>query len=117
MNFIYIFESMIIGAVQGLASMPHLDYIRIRYIDLDSTCPLLNPYFQLSNNECTGLWSNDILTALQAARPNVHYVELADGIYPQYGKNNQIVGAIYPRTRPQSINTAMYKIIADVKQF
>jgi hypothetical protein len=117
MNFIYIFESIIIGAVEGLASMPHLDYIRIRYIDLDSACPLLNPYFQLSNNKCTGLWSQDILTALQISRPNAHYVELADGIYPQYGKNNHIVGAIYPRTRPQSINAAMYKIIADVNKF
>ncbi|KAJ5757253.1 uncharacterized protein N7511_007435 [Penicillium nucicola] len=117
MNFIYTFESMIIGAVESLASMPHLDYIRIRYIDLDSTCPLLNPYFQLSNNECTGLWSQNILTVLQASRPDVHYVELSDGIYPQYGKNNQIVGAIYPRVRPQSINAATYKIIADVNKF
>ncbi|KAJ5313078.1 hypothetical protein PENANT_c018G10380 [Penicillium antarcticum] len=117
MNFIYIFESMVLEAVKGLARLPQLDYIRIRYIDLDSTCPLLNPYFQLSNNECTGLWSHEILTALQLNRPNVHYVELADGIYPQYGKNNQMVGAIYPRTRPQSINAAMYKIIADVNKF
>ncbi|KAJ6032825.1 hypothetical protein N7444_010596 [Penicillium canescens] len=117
MNFINIFESIIIGAVEGLAGMPHLDYIRIRYIDLDSTCPLLNPYFQLSNNKCTGLWSHDILNALQVSRPDAHYVELADGIYPQYGKNNHIVGAIYPRTRPQSINAAMYKIIADVNKF
>ncbi|KAJ5096434.1 hypothetical protein NUU61_005790 [Penicillium alfredii] len=116
MGFIYAFEKMVIGAVQCLSGLPALDYLRIRFIDLDSPCPLLNPYFQLIGDQCAGLWSYPILDALRINRPEAHFVELADGIYPQYGPNQQIVGAVYPRARPRSIQACMYKIIADASK-
>ncbi|RAK71399.1 uncharacterized protein BO72DRAFT_453745 [Aspergillus fijiensis CBS 313.89] len=116
LNFIRSFEKLVLGAVHSLQLHARLDYMRIRFIDLDSACPPLNPYFQLVDGECTGLWSERILEALHEARPEAHYVELSDGIYPQYGHNRQIVGAVYPRTRPLSIHASTYKVIADVSK-
>ncbi|KAI9376447.1 hypothetical protein BJX61DRAFT_365756 [Aspergillus egyptiacus] len=113
MNFIKAFEKLVIGAVESLQPHSELNYMRIRFIDLDSACPPLNPYFQLVDNQCTGLWNAPILEALHAARPNADFVKLTDGIYPQYGQNHQLVGAIYPRTRPLSIHASTYRIIAD----
>lgn len=116
MNFIHAFEEMVLGALQALKKLPGLDYIRIRFIDLDSTWPLLNPYFQLIHNECAGLWSCEILEALRDSRPSAQFVELEDGIYPQYGPNQQLMGAVYPNSRPRSIQVSTYKIIADASK-
>jgi hypothetical protein len=116
LKFIASFEQLVLGAVRSLDTLSLLRYIRIRFIDLDSACPLLNPYFQLVNNQCTGLWSERILETLQTVRPTACFVELADGIYPQYGVNHSIVGAVYPRTRPLSIKASTYKIIADASK-
>ncbi|KAL4919059.1 hypothetical protein BDW62DRAFT_48196 [Aspergillus aurantiobrunneus] len=114
LNFIRAFEKLVISAIQGLQIHRELEYMRIRFIDLDSACPPLNPYFQLVDSRCTGLWNEPILEALHAARPDAQFAKLTDGICPQYGHNNQIVGAIYPRTRPLSIHASTYRIIADV---
>ncbi|THD00100.1 hypothetical protein EYZ11_000425 [Aspergillus tanneri] len=116
LNFIRSFEKLVIGAVHNLRFHQSLDYMRIRFIDLDSACPPLNPYFQLVGTECCGLWSASILETLHDSRPEAQFVELNDGIYPQYGPNNQIVGAVYPRTRPLSIHALTYKIIAEVSK-
>ncbi|KKK15491.1 hypothetical protein ARAM_007218 [Aspergillus rambellii] len=114
LNFIRSFEKLVTGAVQSLQVHRSLNYMRIRFIDLDSACPPLNPYFQLFENQCTGLWSEEILETLHESRPEAHFAKLSDGIYPQYGHNRQIVGAVYPRTRPLSIHASTYRIIADV---
>ncbi|KAL3446719.1 hypothetical protein BJX65DRAFT_107622 [Aspergillus insuetus] len=114
MNFIRAFEKLVVGAIQSLQLHHELNYMRIRFIDLDSACPPLNPYFQLVDDKCTGLWSEQILESLHESRPDATYLKLTDGIYPQYGHNHQIVGAIYPRTRPLSIHASTYRIIADV---
>ncbi|KAK2805217.1 hypothetical protein FQN51_000740 [Onygenales sp. PD_10] len=113
MNFINSFEKLVIAAVRSLDVFVVLDHMRIRFIDLDSACGLLNPYFQLDQNQCTGLWSENILEALHEARPNAEFELLADGILPQYGINSQTGTRMYPRTRPRSIKASTYKIIAD----
>lgn len=113
LNFIRAFEKLVISAIYGLKNHQELDYMRIRFIDIDSACPPLNPYFHIVDSQCMGLWNQYILEALHESRPDAHFVKLTDGISPQYGYSNQIVGAIYPRTRPLSIHTSTYKIIAD----
>ncbi|KAE8151479.1 hypothetical protein BDV25DRAFT_92142 [Aspergillus avenaceus] len=116
LNFIRAFERLVTGAVHSLNTHLSLDYMRIRFIDLDSACPPLNPYFQLMDTNCCGLWSERIVELLHEARPHAQFEELSEGIYPQYGPNHQIVGAIYPRTRPLGIKASSYKIIADVSK-
>ena len=117
LTFIRSFEKLVASAVGSLGVHSSLEYVRIRFIDLDSACPLLNPYFQLVNNNCTGLWSDRILGALGEARPQARFAELTEGIYPQYGPNHQIVGAVYPRSKPAGLYAANYRIIADATKF
>ncbi|KAJ5951616.1 uncharacterized protein N7479_010029 [Penicillium vulpinum] len=112
MEFILAFEAMVIKAIECLSVLPTLEYLRIRFIDLDSSCPPLNPYFQLFKNECTGLWSDDILEALRMNRPSAAFFSLTDGIYAEYD-DQQIVGALMPRVRPLGIQVSMYSLIAD----
>lgn len=117
MKFIESFEKLVVSAIRSLDTLVELKYLRIRVIDLDSVCALLNPYFQLQNDKCTGLWSKKILETLHEVRPEIHFEELSDGIFPQYGANQQIIGAVYPRTRPDSIRAGAYKIIADTSKW
>ncbi|KAL4962196.1 uncharacterized protein BDV14DRAFT_110356 [Aspergillus stella-maris] len=114
LNFIRAFEKLVTSSITSLSAHTELSYMRIRFIDLDSACPPLNPYFQLVDDAATGLWNEPILEALHKSRPNAQFVKLTDGISPQYGANHQVVGAIYPRTRPLSIHASTYRIIADV---
>ncbi|PGG96984.1 hypothetical protein AJ80_09757 [Polytolypa hystricis UAMH7299] len=113
MNFINAFERMILAAVRSLDALTAIEYMRIRFIDLDSACGLLNPYFQLVGDKCSGLWSETILETLHTAHPTARFEELSDGILPQYGINSQTGTRLFPRTLPRSIKASMYKIIAD----
>ncbi|CAP96282.1 hypothetical protein NUH16_007387 [Penicillium rubens] len=110
--FIRAFEAMVVKAIECLSVLPALEYLRIRFIDLDSTCPPLNPYFQLVDNECTGLWSEDILEALRVNRPSASFITLTDGITAEYN-DQQIVGALVPRVRPLGIQVNTYSLLAD----
>ncbi|KAL8794348.1 MAG: hypothetical protein Q9195_003045 [Heterodermia aff. obscurata] len=68
--FIQAFESLIIEAIASLAVYPLLSYVRIRFLDLDSPRPLLNPYWHYEKNHATGVWSSKITAALNRARPD-----------------------------------------------
>lgn len=114
LRFIEEFEKLVLEAVCCMDTYLDLSYIRIRFIDLDSPCAVLNPYFQMMDNQCTGLWSHKIVQTLAQVRPTAPFVELKDGIFPQYGPNNSIIGAVYPRIRPLSIHASTYKILSDV---
>lgn len=113
MSFIQAFDNMVTAAVFTLSAYPLLRYLRIRFIDLDSACPLLNPYFQLSGGTCTGLWNEEILEMLSQFRPGVFFEELSDGIYAQARKDGDVIAAIYPRSRPKSIKSSSYKLLAE----
>ncbi|KOS45627.1 hypothetical protein ACN38_g3483 [Penicillium nordicum] len=110
--FIRAFEAMVVKAIECLSVLPALEYMRIRFIDLDSSCPPLNPYFQLVNDECTGLWSQNILEALRMNRPSASFVALTDGTAAEYD-DQQIVGALTPRVRPLGIQVNTYSLLAD----
>ena len=114
-SFIKAFDNMVTVAVFSLNSFPAMKYLRIRFIDLDSACPLLNPYFQLIDGKCTGLWNEEILDILSQFHPGVYYEELNDGIYSQPRKGEASLAAVYPRTRPRSIKTSSYKLLTDTR--
>ena len=90
--FILSFEQLILSAVKSLdlSSFPSLSRIRIRFIDLDSACPLLNPYFIFDDasssppssssggrggGRCSGVWNEEILEALGSSRPGTRWLE------------------------------------------
>lgn len=110
--FIRDFEAMVVKAIECLSVLPALEYLRIRFINLDSSCPPLNPYFELVNNECTGLWSDDILEALRVNRPSAMFFALTDGTGNEYD-DQQMLGALMPQPRPLGIQLNSYSLLAD----
>ena len=71
--FIQAFEILVIQAVRALAAYAEVKYMRIRFIDLDSPDPLINPSFHLEGNKAWGFWSPEILGLLDTARPEVQF--------------------------------------------
>ena len=71
--FIQAFEMLIVQAMRALAVYQDVKCMRIRFIDLDSPDPLLNPTFHLEGDKAWGFWSTEILSLLQAARPEVRF--------------------------------------------
>jgi hypothetical protein len=109
--FISALESLVIAGIRSLSRFKTLDFLRIRFVDLESPMPLLNPFFMLKDDQCSGLWSEDILLALSKARPGASFCELSDdfgGI--SYDKEGKIVlGEGFPRMRPRSLKVSGYE--------
>lgn len=84
-NFAFIqgFEALVVQGVRVLQTYTSVKNMRIRFIDLDSPAPQLNPTFHLEGNRAWGLWSEEILSLLREARPNVRFLgwpgKLIDG--------------------------------------
>lgn len=71
--FVQAFEILVLKAVRSLQTYTKVSNMRIRFIDLDSPAPLLNPVFHLEGDRAWGLWSEEILGALREARPQVRF--------------------------------------------
>jgi hypothetical protein len=108
-RFIGAFVTMVIKAIECLSVLPALEYMQIRFVDPDLKWGPLKPYFQLMNDECTGLWSDDILEALCVNRPSASFVELTDGVDAVYD-GQQRVGTLLPLVRPPAIQVSVYDI-------
>ena len=135
--FINAFERLVMGALDGMASISSLSHVKIRYIDLDSPCQQLNPYWHVENNVVTGIWNDRIVEKLTEVRPKMQYEKLEDGIGGEnsnaakkdddpfeWTRSNNVAGipsssggvnALYPRTIPKSINTSSYRVIAEAR--
>lgn len=74
--FIQAFEKLVLQGIRSLHTYTGVRIMRIRFIDLDSLAPLLNPMFHLEENHAWGIYSDEILRALLDVRPNVHYGKL-----------------------------------------
>lgn len=137
--FINAFERLIMGAIDGLVAMPSLRYVKVRYIDLDSPCQQLNPYWHVDNTTLTGIWNDRIVEKLSEKRPDLHYDVLEDGIGSESAAtakkvetsddgwvrasiasvggvpNTSAVNALYPRVIPRAINTSSYRILQEAR--
>ncbi|RMD40185.1 hypothetical protein DV735_g4940, partial [Chaetothyriales sp. CBS 134920] len=123
--FIKAFERLVLHTVEALRWFPKLTYVRIRFIDLDSPCTQLNPYWQLENGTVWGIWSEEIVELLHEVRPQLDYVELADASVQINGNGNgntsihpnahPSVSAMYPRVRPRSIKTSSYRVLVEAR--
>ncbi|CAF9932342.1 hypothetical protein IMSHALPRED_008865 [Imshaugia aleurites] len=72
--FIQGFEALVVQGVRVLQTYTSVRNMRIRFIDLDSPAPQLNPTFHLEGNRAWGLWSEEILSLLREARPDVRFL-------------------------------------------
>lgn len=113
--FISALETLVIAGICSLSRLTALQYLSIRFVDIECPMPLLNPFFQMKGNRCSGLWSERILSVLAKVRPATSYVELSDdfgGI--KYDKEGKLVpGASFPRTRPLSMKVASYDALSN----
>ncbi|KUJ18758.1 uncharacterized protein LY89DRAFT_582210 [Mollisia scopiformis] len=109
MAFIMAFESLVVSGVKALDKLVALEFLRIRFIDLDSQVPSLNPYFQLLKNQCTGLWSETIIDTLARTRPAASFIEKPENLDDVGFKDGQLLTApSFSKTRPLSIKVSSY---------
>ncbi|KAI6382713.1 hypothetical protein MCOR25_000524 [Pyricularia grisea] len=92
-KFIAAFEALVLAGIKALKRLRALEYLRIRYVDLDSPIPALNPYFILRRDGwCEGVWSDKIVRALQASRPEARFRDLSDiPSFIGFGKDGRVV--------------------------
>ncbi|KAL9579622.1 MAG: hypothetical protein Q9203_006615 [Teloschistes exilis] len=120
-DFINAFKKLVVEAVRALATFTALDYLRIRFLDLDSPNPLLNPYFHLQGDRVTGIWNDEILSLLGNARPNASYdcLDVGDcGNRQGEGFVDHILTGLVtlPRGgRPKSMNVDAYAALAETR--
>lgn len=136
--FINAFENITISAVRILGLIPTLRNISIRHIDLDSACPLLNPYFTFSpiqpnssssdsslhstngpgpKYQTTGLWSDEILALLNRVRPGTQLLCREDGVEAQKNRAGMVLGVVFPKRRPRGLRVGAYlELIEEVKR-
>ncbi|KAF8848773.1 hypothetical protein BDZ45DRAFT_709122 [Acephala macrosclerotiorum] len=109
MAFIMAFETLVISGVKALERLAALEFLRIRFIDLESQVPSLNPYFQLAKNQCTGLWSEMIIDALSRARPAATFIEKPENLDDVGIKDGQLLTSpSFSKTRPLTIKVSSY---------
>ncbi|KAL9028778.1 MAG: hypothetical protein Q9180_007117 [Flavoplaca navasiana] len=120
-DFINAFKNLVIEAVRSLSVFTSLQYLRIRFLDLDSPNPLLNPYFHLQGKQVTGIWNDEILSLLRTARPEAEYdgLDFADCSGKRAdGFVDHILGGLMPLPRggrPKSMNVDAYAALAEAR--
>ncbi|KAK5992511.1 hypothetical protein PT974_05922 [Cladobotryum mycophilum] len=114
MAFIEAFEKLVVSAVRSMEKFKCLEYLRIRFVDLDSVLPPLNPYFLMQNGLCSGVWSEFLVAEIDRVRPGTKYVELSETfgniVYSKDGR--MIIAPEYQRTRLASLKLSNYRSLA-----
>ncbi|ROW14251.1 hypothetical protein VPNG_04312 [Cytospora leucostoma] len=114
MNFINAFEQLVLAGIRSLGRLKSVEYLRIRYVDLDSPVPPLNPYFILRDGWCSGVWSDAIVSELNRARPDARFEDLAES-FGEVGINKDgrmVISPEFPRSRVLSLKLSNYAYLA-----
>ncbi|KAI1368254.1 hypothetical protein F5Y08DRAFT_326069 [Xylaria arbuscula] len=114
MHFIGAFEQLVLSGIRALERLKTVDLLRIRYVDLDSPVPPLNPYFLVRDGWCSGVWSDQILEEIHRVRPNIRFKEIVDS-FGEVGYNKEgrlIISPDFPKSRVLSLKLANYAMLA-----
>ena len=114
-SFIQAFEALVLQAVRSLHTYTALKNIRIRFVDLDSPAPLLNPMFHLEGGKAWGFWSEEILRVLKEARPEVNFGRLPRDLGKDVWTSPQ--GEFDGTGKFRSTSVEYYKAMAQVGGF
>ncbi|KAK4201737.1 hypothetical protein QBC40DRAFT_51917 [Triangularia verruculosa] len=114
MNFIKAFEQLVLAGIRALGVLRGVEYLRIRYVDLDSPVPPLNPYFLLEKGWCSGVWSDEIVAELNVARPGARFEELAESFGEVgYNKDGRMtISPDFPRSKSLSLKLSNYAMLS-----
>lgn len=114
MAFIEAFEKLVLSAVRSMEKFKRLEYLRIRFVDLDSVLPPLNPFFLMQNGKCTGVWSEQIIAEMNRVRPETSFPGLSDTfgniVYSKDGR--MIIAPEQSRSRITSLKLSNYRSLA-----
>ncbi|KAK3940018.1 hypothetical protein QBC46DRAFT_137402 [Diplogelasinospora grovesii] len=115
MNFINAFEALVIAGIRALGKLPKVQSLRIRYVDLDSPVPPLNPYFLLRDGWCSGVWSDAIVSELNRVRPNARFEDLAESFGEVgHGKDGRMtISPEFPKSRVLSLKLSNYALLSN----
>ncbi len=97
------------GSIAALQIYDQVSFLRIRFIDIDSADPFLDPYFQLHNLKCTGIYSDAIISSLGIARPGAGFEDDLSEVPTMETRREG-----KPKTKPQSIKVSRYRDCANV---
>ncbi|KAK1753430.1 hypothetical protein QBC47DRAFT_43370 [Echria macrotheca] len=113
MNFINAFEALVLAGIRALEKLKGVKYLRIRYVDLDSPMPPLNPYFLLQDGWCSGVWSNAIISELNRVRPSARFHELAEtfGSCTLNKDGRMTFCPEFPKSRALSLKLSNYALL------
>ncbi|VBB81269.1 Putative protein of unknown function [Podospora comata] len=114
MNFIKAFEQLVLAGIRALGKLQSIEYLRIRYVDLDSPVPPLNPYFLLDKGWCSGVWSDEIVAELNISRPSVQFEELSESFGEVgYNKDGRMtISPDFPRSKSLSLKLENYAMLS-----
>ncbi|KAF5021242.1 hypothetical protein F66182_6732 [Fusarium sp. NRRL 66182] len=114
MGFIDAFEKLVLSAIRALEKLKEVVYLRIRFVDLDSVLPPLNPFFIMRNGACSGVWSERILTEMGRVRPDITFTELSESfgniVYNKDGR--MVITPEPPKTKITSLKLSNYRSLA-----
>ncbi|KAI8623759.1 hypothetical protein F5Y19DRAFT_349183 [Xylariaceae sp. FL1651] len=114
MHFISAFEQLVLSGIRALERLKMVDLLRIRYVDLDSPVPPLNPYFMVRDGWCSGVWSEQILEEINRVRPNIRFEEMVDS-FGEVGYNKEgrlIISPDFPKSRVLSLKLINYAMLS-----
>ena len=105
-RFIQAFEIIIFQSVAALKFYTDVNFVRIRYIDLDAPDPPILPAFYIEGRKAWGFWSDRIYQELNKVRPDV-YFETGHSIHGDADSSRSMV------TIRRSHSLEFYHSIAD----
>lgn len=82
-------------------------------MDTDSVIPQLNPFFNLTNDLATGVWSDGIVTELNKVRPAARFEHLDElfGEIVQCKDGRFLVNPNHSKTKVTSLKLANYALL------
>ncbi|KZF24203.1 hypothetical protein L228DRAFT_259454 [Xylona heveae TC161] len=114
LGYVQGFESTIAACIRSLPEL-RLEYFRMRFISIGNKFRFLDPYFELSENKCKGLWNYGLKDLLKEHRPEASYVAKTEGLETAKEPLKEGVPlsrANYPTERPLAIHTGIYLDLA-----
>ncbi|CAJ2500166.1 Uu.00g030190.m01.CDS01 [Anthostomella pinea] len=114
MHFIGAFEQLVLGAIRALERLKSVELLRIRYVDLDSPVPPLNPYFMIRDGWCSGVWSDQIVAELNSIRPDIRFEQMVES-FGEVGYNKEgrlVISPDFPKSRVLSLKLANYAMLS-----
>jgi hypothetical protein len=113
-HFINAFEQLVLAGIRSLERLKAVELLRIRFVDLDSPVPPLNPYFTIRDGWCSGVWSDEIIAEINRVRPDLRFNDVLDsfGEVSITKEGRVVISPDFPKSRVLSLKLANYSMLS-----